>query len=184
MVDSTRPDPSCEQLRPHFGDLVSRLGEVRIRRRILPEVGMLYATTKGIYFLPHRIEEIIQLTEERASPSLLWTVAALVWSPLSLLLPLLRPKQLREVPTQVYRPQLLSAAESELLPELLMDNPGAFFLPARSVRLIVRRGDRWIVERVQGAKVVLRPENDGLRFHERMQEFLGSPEWQPMAFGW
>ena len=182
IVDQTRSDPPFAQLRTTLGDVVMRLGEVRITRRLLPERGLLYATTRGLYFLPHQIDEITEYVEHRVPPSWLWYMAAFVFVPLRLIIPFLRTKQLKEVQVHVYRPQLLTAAESDLLPELMMDNPGAFFVPLRVVRMVEFKRDRWIIERFPGSKIAFQPDADARKFHERMRELVRSPDWRHVMF--
>ena len=184
QMDSARPDPPLTLLRASLGDVLQRLGDVRVSRRVLPERGLLYATTTGVFFLPHEVEQITQVTEQRVGPSILWSIAALVWSPLSLVIPFLRTKRLREVSREVYRPLLLTTSQSDLLPELLMENPGAFFVPARHVRHVVRRRDKWIFERMHGAKVVFHSDDNPGLFHERMEELVRTPDWQHTGFHW
>jgi hypothetical protein len=178
IVDPGQPDPSYAQLRSTLGDVLLELGEVRVSRSLLPSRGLLYATTKGLYFLPHRIEEVLETKEEQVNPSILWSLAAVVWWPLRLVIPLLRTKRLRQIQVQVYCPQCLTAAESDRLPELLMDNPGAFFIPNRAVQFAERKRGRWIVERLQGGRVVFKLDGDSQEFDERLHDLTRSPEWQ------
>ena len=180
-IDSHRHDPSLAQLRNTLGDVMVRLGEVRVPRRLLPEYGLLYATTRGLYFLPHLVNETTEMRMHRVGPPMFWLMVALVFWPVRLVLPFIRGKKLKPTRIHTYHPQLLTGSESELLPQLLMDNPGAFFLPNRLIRMMQRRRGRWVVDRVHGAKVVFNPEGDNDMFHERMEALAGSPQWQHLV---
>lgn len=179
FLDPTAPDPALPALRAAIGDVVCCLGEVRIRRKHLPGRGMLYATTNGMIFLPHRIEEVTQIAEEpSAGSSLLWTLATLVWGPLALVSSLTRVKRARTKRIQVYRPWLLTDAQSDLLPQLLMDDPGVFFLARGSIHVIKRRWKRWFIERREAGRLWLRPESNPRRFYTQMVDLIASEAWR------
>jgi hypothetical protein len=182
ILDLNQPDPSPAQLRSALGDIVGELGEVRISRRLLPERGLLFETTKGLYFLPHRIEEVIETKEEQVNPSILWSLAAMAFWPLRLIIPFLKTKRLKEVHVQVCCPQSLTPAESDRLPDLLMDNPGVFFIPNRAVQFVERKRDGWIVGRSHGKRVIFKADG-APEFHDRMQDLVRSPAWQHLSFG-
>lgn len=57
-LDARSPDPSSEQLNASIGPIVGRMGEVRISRFDLPGQGTLYETTQGLFFVPHRLEQV------------------------------------------------------------------------------------------------------------------------------
>lgn len=177
-IDIEQPDPPLDQLRTDMGDLSTPLGSVRIPRRNLPGQGLLYATTRGLFFVPHRLEHVTRFEERSVGPPLLWRLAALLWSPLYLLLFFFRGREVREVQVAEHRPQLLAPHEGELLPELLMDNPGAFFLPLNSIRMIERRRDRWLIDRIYGGRVTVQADTDQQLFDDRMCRHLDSPEWR------
>ena len=177
-IDIEQPDPPLDQLRTDMGELVMPLGAVRIARKHLPGQGLLYATTRGLFFLPHRVEQVTRFEERRVGPPLLWRIAALLWSPLYLLLFFFRGREVREIQVAEQRPQVLETHEGELLPELLMDNPGAFFLPLNSIRGIERRRDRWLLDRNYGGRITVQADADYRLFDERMCRHLESPEWQ------
>lgn len=179
-VDRLHPDPSPEDLRNILGDLTLRLGEVQVRRKHLPPVGLLYATTRGLYFVPHTLEEVTEFVEEEAGDgTLLWSLAGMVWTPLSLFSLLYRSTKLTEQQKDVYRPQLLNSRHSDRLPSLLMDNPGTFFIPRRAIQHVEQRWRGWIVRRLNASPVRFRPLAGRRFFNERMVELLDTaPEWQ------
>jgi hypothetical protein len=177
-LDLAAPDPALPILQAAIGDIVCCLGEVRVRRKHLPGRGMLYATTNGLIFLPHRIEEVTRMAEEpSAGSSLLWTLATLAWGPLALVSSLTRVKRVRPKRVRVYRPWLLTEAQSELLPRLLMDDPGVFFLARGSIHIIKRRWKGWSIERRQAGRLWLRPESSPRHFQSRMAELTASEAW-------
>ncbi|HUG89311.1 MAG TPA: hypothetical protein VML55_00660 [Planctomycetaceae bacterium] len=181
-LDPAMPDPDLATLRVLIGEIVHPLGEVRVPRRLLPEYGTLYATRNGLYFLPHAAEDVAHLVEgESAGASLLWTVASIVWSPLVFVMPFVKAKELRESRTQVLRPQRLTAADSPRLAELLMENPGVFFVPRRSIRHVVRRRQRWIIDRAQARPLKLTVASDGRHFQERMSDLFAEGSWRSVS---
>ncbi|MBW3543955.1 MAG: hypothetical protein KY476_27210, partial [Planctomycetes bacterium] len=183
-IDPVLPDPDLATLGALIGPLVTPIGEVRVRRRMLPEYGMLYETGGGLFFVPHRSEHLTQMVEASGAGSLAWTLASVVWAPLMFLLPFVRSKELQESRIRVLRPQEIDSADGPGLPELLMENPGAFFIPRRSIRRLQRRGRRWIIGRAEATSVRLRAEGDRRTFHERMCGLLEADRWQMAAAGY
>ena len=176
-VDTSVPDPPLRALKTVIGELICPLGEIKVRRKMLPDRGMLYATTQGLYFLPHRLVRVMQLVEtEDARTSFFWFLAAIAWTPLMFLLPLLKSVQAKPAQVDVFQPQFLTPAESHLLPEFLMQNPGVFFVPRESVRTIRRRRNTWTISRWRGSPLKLKPQDpanaSGAGFHERMSDFV------------
>ena len=150
VVDSGVPDPPTESLNRLIGPAVQPIGNVRFRRAMLPDRGMLFETTNGLYFVPHVVTRRMKLVERRESGrSFLWLLASLVFTPLILVLPFLKFKKLtaEEVPT--FEPCELSAEQRNRLGELLMQNPGAFFIPRNAIRGFTRRWRRSIYGRRQ-----------------------------------
>ena len=184
-VDPAMPDPDLLTLRGLIGEIVHPLGEVRVPRRLLPEYGTLYATRNGLYFLPHVAEDVTHLVE-RPSPrsSLFWTLAAAVWSPLVFVVPFVKAKELHESRTQILRPQLLASGDSPRLADLMMENPGVFFVPRRSIRQVHRRRQRWIIDRAHARPLKLTVESDQRHFQERMSDLFAETSWRsvPASF--
>ncbi len=173
------PDPTLHDLQSLIGDMVGRVGEVKVQRKLLPDRGMLYETSQGLYFLPHRIEHVTQLVETNSTgASFFWTIAAMAWYPLLLLMPFVKSRQFRPKQLQVCCPQLLSRDDGPLLPGLLMENPGAFFVPRGSVHLVSRRRNQWVIERKQGSRLKLKPVENVNGFHERLSQLVSSDPWR------
>ena len=108
----------------------------------------------------------------------MWSLGSLIWSPLFFLSPLLRTSSAPDRPVRVLRPRYLGENESGDLPDLLMDNPGAFFLPRRQVRAAMRKRGRWIIERTQGGLLSISPVAPARFFHDNLCALLESPAWQ------
>ena len=178
-LDATAPDPSLDELSMTIGEVAGCLGEVSIRRQGLPNRGMLYVTTNGIYFLPHKTEFVTQLV---ATPdnehSFLWSVASFIWTPLILVLPFIRPKTMSEQQVQVSQPQFLSRMDSPRLPQLLKEDPGAFFVPRSAIRQSERRWNRWIIERRNSSRLIIKPHSDRKRFHDKMSKLIATEHWK------
>ncbi len=178
-IEAAVPDPSEFELRTTIGDIVFRLGEVHVRRRMLPDRGMLYVTTNGLYFLPHDQEDVLHLVESPTTEaSLMWSLAAMVWSPLMLVLPFVRSKETKTQRIQVPCPKYLTTEDSDLLPQLLMTNPGVFFLSRKSIREMSLKRRRWRIERFQGSPVRVKPEDNAKFFHHLMGKLALSDSWE------
>ena len=77
-LDASAADPPLHELRSIIGEIVVRVGEVRVPRGLLPDRGMLYATSNGLFFLPHRFERVTQMVETNGdTTSILWSLAAM-----------------------------------------------------------------------------------------------------------
>ena len=178
-LDAAAPDPSLDDLSMTIGEVMACLGEISIRRQALPNRGILYATTKGIYFLPHKTEFVTQLVATTDDEhSFLWSVALFIWSPLILVLPFIRPKRMSEQQVLVSQPQFLSRMDSHKLPKLLMEDPGAFFVPRTDIRQIERRWNRWTIERRLSSRLIFKPHSDRKRFHDKMSELIATERWK------
>ncbi len=110
--------------------------------------------------------------------SLMWSLGSLIWSPLFFLSPFVRGSHVPDRPVRVLRPRYLSETESGELPDLLMDNPGAFFLPRRQIQAMMRKRGRWIIERSQGGVLPISPVAPARFFHDNLTTLLESPAWQ------
>jgi hypothetical protein len=183
-IDPALPDPPLHALEAAIGPVVRRIGRVRVRRKLLPDCGTLYATTGGLYFLPHRLEQVPQLVEAPAgSSSLFWSVAAMIWFPLVFVLPFIRPRTMERRLVPVLQPQWLPEGEGRRLPELLMQNPGVFFVPGRSIRCVQRRWGKWTVDRSDGPPIRFKPETDADRLDERFAELAQATPWGDVVVG-
>lgn len=181
VMDLSEVDPPPGQLRNVMGDLVERLGEVRIPRRLLPEWGTLYATTEGLFFVPHELDHSLRWqTTEINGATLMWSLGSLLWSPLLILFPFVRGTS-EQKPIGVLRPRYLMEETQHDLPDLLMNNPGAFFLSRRQVRAVTRKRSRWIIERNLGNNLQLSPVDPVQSFDENFDRLLQSTDWQPVT---
>lgn len=184
VVDSDSPDPTIDMLGAEIGSAVGRIGEVRIRRRLLPEFGTLYATTNGLFFLPHETVREVRLVETpETGSSLLWTLASLAFTPLVFVLPFVRSKRLRPTEVAVRQPVFVAPGERRRLPELLMENPGVFFVPKRSIYRIRRRRGTWRVERRQGPPLKFMPQEPRRQFQERIAKLAVDVGWRDLLAG-
>jgi hypothetical protein len=178
-MDLSTVDPPLTLLREVMGDIVERLGEVRIRRPMLPEWGTLYATTRGIFFVPHEMDQALAVD---AGPftgtSLMWSLGSFFWSPLMFLMPFLGGEESRESLVRVLRPRRLTTVDSAQMPELLMENPGSLFLPRPQIRAITRKRGMWWIERSLGSPLRLSPIDSPRMFQENIARLLASPAWQ------
>jgi hypothetical protein len=179
------PDPPRSTLEKILGNVLFPIGRVRVRRKLLPERGLLYATTTGLFFLPDQ--------QQDEAPSRVFSVERGV---VSRILTIFRnrvfPKKPDFLPCRAtskvdggddLRPQLLQPNESRRLVDFLMENPGVFFVPRQSVRAMTRRFSRWTIQRVDGSRVRLKPETDARLFHPKMYKLLKSESWQQVARG-
>lgn len=157
-LDVDQPDPTPEDLRGAIGRVERCLGEVTTPRKLLPDRGLLYLTTGGLFFLPHDVSRL-SIPTAGWSPwsSLLWGTAAVVWSPLTVAgagarLKLAGPREI-----VLPMPRKLSAGDEESPAALLMDDPGTFFIPRGRVRLVRRAWRGWVIECSDRGAVRFRP---------------------------
>ena len=182
IVDPEATDPPLSTLAAAIGDLRHLVGEIRVRRKRLPELGLLYATSQGLLFVPHRTVYAMQTVEgQGAGASLFWTLATAVWSPLMLVAPFVRTRRTQEQAVPVADPQYLEPDDSSRLPELLMEDPGVFYIPRRTIRSLRRRRHTWTVERALATPLKFRAEGDRALFHRQMTELLRSPLWRGLV---
>ncbi len=178
-ADLNEADPSLSRLHAILGDLTEKLGEISVRRRSLPDRGLLYATTKGLYFLPHTVEQLPSAQgEEEPAHTAIWALAASLWAPLYLFVLLFQSRPRGDGDATVYHPQLITPEQSNIMPELLMDNPGAFFVPSGSIHSIRRRLNGWVIERRPGRKLRFRSAAQRGAFDRKMHRLLASPPWR------
>ena len=151
-IDAEEPDPAPDALAGRIGAAVGCVGEVRVTRhgasqKKLPDRGLLIPTDRGLFFLPHRPEVVV----EPAEPATLgvaaaWWAAGLTVGPLALALPAARLLGLgggwpgTAERRLVYEPRPVEPGDPAALAEHLMADPGAFFLSREAVRVIRRTG--------------------------------------------
>jgi len=182
VLDVSAPDPPLRWFEEAIGDLHCQIGEVHVRRRMLPDRGMLYATANGLFFLPHQLAESAAPADPDAvETSLLWTVASLVWTPFAIVLPFVKAQLMQSAMIPVFEPHLLKQEDSHLLPVLLMQNPGVFFVPNRSIRLIRRQRTQWRIDRTAGPPLKLNPVDGKKSFQRKMAELVHSRAWHGMG---
>lgn len=169
LAETIEPSESDARFRTVIGEVRGRMGHVRIARRKLATDGVLYETANGLFFLPYRSVTRRRLVE-KSEFSPMWTVAAVLWSPLMFLAPFLRRRELREEDVVENEPIRLGKDDLQLLPEFLGRVPGAIFLSVRNIRAIIQKRNRWIVERSIGSAVTIHPIADG-PFAQEMQQF-------------
>lgn len=157
-LDVDQPDPTPEQLRDAIGRVERCLGEVATPRKLLPDRGLLHLTTGGLLFLPHDVSRLsIPAADWSPWSTLLWGAAAVVWSPLAVAGAVVRLRAAgpREVVVPV--PRRLALGDDVSPAALLMDDPGAFFIPRGRVRLVHRTWRGWVVECSDRGAVRFRP---------------------------
>ena len=202
-VDADAPDPDAETLARTIGPVTHCLGEVFTPRRLLPERGLLYATGSagggggGLFFLPHRPEVRLERPDDDGGfgGALVGTVAAAVWTPLMVLGPLWRLTRTRPRRRVVFEPVDVPAdgaaadgaadgvrpvapvRSADLLAEHLVANPGAFFVPRRSVRFVRRRGRRWTVECLHRPALRFRALSDPRGVRANLEALDRTPRW-------
>jgi hypothetical protein len=176
-MDLSEADPPTGILRQVIGELVARLGNVQIPRRLLPEWGTLYATTEGLFFLPLTADDGHVASARPAVGTHLGRLGHLVWSPLRFLFPDERGASGRS-PSAAYEDQeSLLDQHGVDLPRLLMDHPGTFFLPKSQVQSIQFQRSRWTIERCQGGRLVLSAA-EPRSFQANFRSLLESPDWR------
>ena len=180
IIEYASRDPSIHDLRLAIGDLVQRLGEVKVsRRRSLPDLGMLYETTNGLFFVPHDIETITKTVESHSSgSSLAWSIAAMAWYPLLLILPFVRSRKMKTKNLSVRRPRILALDDSEQLPSMLMGSPGMFFIAQSAIQWVGRRRKCWSIKRQHSSDLKITPFTNPDAFHERMKRLVRSEAWR------
>jgi hypothetical protein len=176
-IDLRGSDLTLEELAATIGPLVSRFGPVRISRIELPDRGMLYETNCGLFFLPESVERVRLVPANRFPHS----PASAIWRALRAPLRIFRNSVLlrgsgasgSSMRVEVTRQDspVLASEDSERLPRLLMDNPGAFFFPRRSIRALRRTFAGWALVRPNNLVLRVKPLGDRASFHKRMTRF-------------
>ena len=170
LPETINPDEVDGRFRSVVGEVRGRMGHVRIVRRKLPSDGVFYETANGLFFLPYRTVTKRRLVEQSAT-SPMWTVAAVLWSPLMFLSPFLKRRELREKDFVENEAIRLGKDDLHLLPDFLSRVAGAFFLPIRDIRAITGKRGQWTIERSSsGSTIRIRPIADG-PFGQALQQF-------------
>ncbi|MCA9071432.1 MAG: hypothetical protein KDA84_21035 [Planctomycetaceae bacterium] len=178
LMDLSEVDPPLTQLGSVVGELVERLGDVRIPRRMLPEWGTLYTTTEGLFFVPHELDHSLRWqTPQINGTTSSWSLGALIRSPLLILFPFVRGTVERRS-AEVLQPRYLVEESQSDLPRVLMNNPGAFFLSRQQIRAVSRKRRRWIIERCNGNNLQLSPVEPVQPFDDKFQRLLRTSDWQ------
>jgi hypothetical protein len=170
LPETINPEESDGRFRGVVGEVLGRMGHVRVARRKLPPDGVFYETANGLFFLPYRTVTKRRLVEQSAA-SPMWTIASILWSPLMFLSPFLKRRELREKDFIEIEAIRLGKEDLQLLPDFLSRVPGTFFLPTRDIRAITQKRGQWIVERSIGPKITIQPVADG-PFAQAIQQFL------------
>lgn len=177
MLDLSQPDPSPEDLRGVIGRVERCLGEVTTPRKLLPDRGLLYLTSGGLFFLPHDVSRLpVPPAGWSASASLMWALAAVVWSPLAIAGALLRLKANGPREVVIPIPRRVPSGDFEAPASFLMDDPGSFFIPRRSVRLVRRTWRGWLVECRDRSPVRFRPK-DSAAFAAGVRDATCGTSW-------
>jgi len=178
VLRAEMPDPSLETLRETIGDLRVQLGYCRALRRGGDIPGSLYLTSGGLFFIPHRVE----ISSERLQPpsrKLLHSALEDTLVPLFRFLSWFRssPRDRNSIEVRTFHPVLLLPEDTPLLPELLMANPGAFFLNRDRIQAFYHSRGRWTVDRTRGTDLVLLEDPEDPQFNDRILELRRSSDW-------
>ena len=181
-LDSSVADPPTDALDRLIGPAMRPIGCVRLQRSLLPDRGTLYETANGLYFVPHTMTRRVELVERtEAGRSLLWMLASMAFAPLILVMPFLRFKRLTTTEVAVLIPSELSEDQQQQLGRMLIDNPGAFFIPRKAIRRFARRWRRWEIQRQFGTPLRLRAETDPDEFDTQLEGLLNRDPWKALA---
>lgn len=169
-LDARIPDPTSEELGAVIGKLVRRIGDVRIARTALPNHGSLYETTRGLFFVPHRLEDVRLVHGAATLGGWRSVLSALQRIPYAVFgLRGYRAAPRVEIAVDVHTQ--LNPQDSKELPNLLMSNPGVFFLSRRSIHRIQRTLWGWMISRPNSLSLRLKPLAERSEFHQRMSAF-------------
>ena len=167
-LDARSPDPSPDELAIAIGRVVRRMGEVRITRAELPDRGSLYETSNGLFFVPHRLEQVKLVSDEKPPRSLSAVLAGWLTAPQRLFSRSQHPRRATRMEIAVDEARPLGPEDSSKLSALLMQNPGVFFVSRRSIHKIRWTLWGWTIARPNSLVLRLKPLVDRGRFHERM----------------
>lgn len=182
-LDLNQPDPTLETLEEAIGPIELCLGEVITPRKLLPDRGMLYGTSGGLLFVPHDLSRTTVPSQSwPASASLLWAVAAVLWSPLAVAGALLRFKMMQPREILLPVPRRLKEGESTVAAAQLMDDPGTFFIPRRSIRIIRRTWRGWTIDCHDRKPIWFRP-TEPAAFIDRLRHAACRSSWAAAIMG-
>jgi hypothetical protein len=167
-LDPRLPDPTQAELAQAIGRLVGPIGDVRIGRSMLPGSGLLYETTNGLLFVPHRLEQVKLAPGPAVKRRWAAVLTASLRAPRRLLGRAWERKAGASMEIAAGPSRRLAPADRGRLPALLMENPGVFFVPKRSIREITRSLRGWTVARPNGLVLRFKPARDHREFHHRM----------------
>ena len=85
---------------------------------------------------------------------------------------------IRLVDVTIFYPILLLPEDGPMLPQLLMSNPGAFFIPRNRVRALLYSRGKWTIDRSRGKDLVLLEDPEDRQFSERILELRNTVEWR------
>lgn len=173
-IDPHEPDPEIGDLARILGIPVQLLGEVRVRRRRLPDRGFLYETSGGLFFVPHEYGRV-PVASLRSDPAhdAIWTLVGFAFFPIAIARALMGSgSSSGRSPgyEQVTRPRYLLDAGAEQMSQLLMSDPGVFFVRKQAIQIIRRRFSNWVIERIHGPAVRFSPVDDPTGFRARMHQ--------------
>ncbi|MCA9449570.1 MAG: hypothetical protein KC931_20790 [Candidatus Omnitrophica bacterium] len=171
------PDPPTEILRSTIGDLKRKLGYCRAVRRGGDVPGTLYLTTQGLFFIPHRMEVTKEELEHPPRKSI-FIILSEMFIPLFNIYSWFMSSRKRLVDVTIFYPILLLPEDGPMLPQLLMSNPGAFFIPRDRVRAMLYTRGKWTIDRSRGKDLVLLEDPEDRQFSERILELRNTVEWR------
>jgi hypothetical protein len=175
-LDARSPDPTPEELSTAIGQIVSRMGEVRVARVDLPGQGSLYETTQGLFFVPHRLEQVKLVRGESGPRQIRKVLADWLSAPLDRLRGVPNRQSIARMEIAIDEPHPLGPEDSGKLASLLMQNPGIFFLPRRSIHKVRWTLRGWTISRPNSLTLRLKPIAERGRFHERMSAWAADVE--------
>jgi hypothetical protein len=173
-IDLRTADPTAEELAAAIGPLISRIGPVRISRTALPGRGFLYATTGGLFFVPHSFERVRLVSAEHFRRSLRSIFFGLLRAPSRILRRGVahgvwgRYRSPMQVDISIHESPLLGPDDGDRLPGLLMDNPGICFFSRRSLRAIRHTFSGWALVRPNNFTLRVKPRGDRANFQKYM----------------
>ena len=178
IIDPATPDPPLYRLQETLGRLLEPLGEASLRRSLLPNQGMLYVTTRGLLFVPYDDQDDDQQQPPHEAASHGEPRKPLLPAILGAVRRIFRIGRRRRI-----RPKrrLLRVDESHRLAQLLMDDPGVFFVPHGSIRRLRCWAGSWTIVRREGTRLRVRPDPPARKTLEQMTSMCGFGNRQSLA---
>jgi len=179
-IDQNIPDPDPIDIGQQIGTAIGVLGCIHTRRSRLPETGLLYATTRGVLFVPHRVAYISRMVRKSTWPTRIMVgLASMVWLPFMLLTPFVVKKKHVERRVKILEPTVLNPDQRDerTLASLLMKDPGVFFVPLSSIRAISPGWWEWKIERYGLRPIRLRPAAADA-FDSAIQSLAEREDWR------